>query len=99
MPSQDESVWARLNRNYEKFQEARREHCLHRGGSLRCVGCGRTDRHSEKGWRTYLTLDSELATYCPDCAAPEFGDGVGGRQGPSSQHSSWRAAASGLTLT
>jgi len=57
MPSQDQSVWARLDRNFEKFQEARREHCLQRGGSLCCRECGRPDRDSEKGWRAYLTVD------------------------------------------
>ena len=75
MPSQDESVWARLDGNYEKFQEARREHCLHRGGSLCCVGCGRVDRDGEKGWRAYRTVDDQVATYCPECAEAEFGDG------------------------
>ena len=79
MPSQDESVWARLDRNFERFQEARREHCLHRGGSLCCVGCGRVDRDGENategGEDAPRTLDNQLATYCPDCAEAEFGDG------------------------
>jgi hypothetical protein len=75
MPSQDQSAWARLHRNYEKFQEARREHCLDRGGSLRCVECGRTDRDSEKGWRAYLTVDDQVATYCPECAREDLDDG------------------------
>ena len=74
MPRQDESVWARLDRNFETFQEARREHCLHRGGSLRCVECGRPDRDGEKGWRAYLTIDEQVAVYCPDCAREEFDD-------------------------
>ena len=26
-----------------------------------------------RGWRTFLTVDDELATYCPDCARQEFG--------------------------
>ena len=34
MPSPDQSVWARLGRNFDRFQEARREHCLERGGDL-----------------------------------------------------------------
>jgi len=56
------------------FQEARRGHCLQRAGSLCCLECGRTDRDSEKGWRAYLTVDGEVATYCPDCAEAEFAD-------------------------
>jgi hypothetical protein len=75
MPPQDQSAWARLNRNFKTFQEVRREHCLHRGGSLCCVECGRRDRDGERGWHTYLTVDDELATYCPECAEAEFEDG------------------------
>lgn len=45
---------------------------------LTCVECERTSPpESPVGWRTYLTVDDELATYCPDCAAREFDGGAG----------------------
>jgi hypothetical protein len=69
---QDESVWARLDRNYEKFREARRKHGLHRGGNLCCTACGRPDGDSEKGWRAYLLVDDEVAAYCPECARTQL---------------------------
>lgn len=40
---------------------------------LVCVECGVRD-DGERGWRAYLTVDDEVATYCPDCARKEFGD-------------------------
>jgi hypothetical protein len=46
------------------------------GHDLECVECGRTSPPAEPaGWRAYLTVDDEVAVYCPDCAAREFGDG------------------------
>jgi len=27
-----------------------------------------------RGWRAFLTVDGEVATYCPGCAREEFGD-------------------------
>lgn len=41
---------------------------------LECVECGSMDADAAAGWRTYLTVDDEPATYCPDCAAAEFGE-------------------------
>lgn len=39
-----------------------------------CVECGRESVAGETGWRTYLTVDDEPASYCPACAREEFGD-------------------------
>lgn len=38
-----------------------------------CVECGAGD-YRGYGWRAFLTVDDEVATYCPDCAYQEFGD-------------------------
>lgn len=46
------------------------------GYELRCVECPRTSPPADPGgWRGFLTSDEppETATYCPDCAAREFG--------------------------
>ena len=40
---------------------------------LGCVECGCTSDQEARGWRTHLTFDDELATYCPSCAEAEFG--------------------------
>lgn len=41
---------------------------------LECVECGRTTPPDDPaGWRTYLTVDGETGTYCPECAEREFG--------------------------
>lgn len=42
------------------------------GYELRCTECPRTSPPEDpRGWRAYLTVDGETATYCPDCAARE----------------------------
>lgn len=41
---------------------------------LRCEECGRESEGGADGWRTYLTVDDEPATYCPEHARAEFGD-------------------------
>jgi hypothetical protein len=43
------------------------------GRDLRCEECGREPRRDER-FRAYLTIDDEIAVYCPDCAEWEFGD-------------------------
>lgn len=44
-------------------------------GELRCVECGATSPPEDStGWQAHLTIDGELAVYCPACAAREFGD-------------------------
>ena len=43
-----------------------------RGGTLRCVECGARADDRALGWRAYLTVDDEPATYCPGCAEREF---------------------------
>lgn len=43
------------------------------GDRLECVECGKTSQRG-RGWRAYLTVDDEVATYCPECSEEEFGD-------------------------
>jgi hypothetical protein len=44
--------------------------------AIRCAGCRRPWKDGREPWRTYLTSDEppELVTYCPECAAREFGE-------------------------
>ncbi len=44
--------------------------------TLVCVECGAESEDAER-WKAYLTIDDELAVYCPACAKREFG-GDGG---------------------
>ena len=37
------------------------------------VECGEGSEDDASGWRAFLTVDNELATYCPACAQEEFG--------------------------
>jgi hypothetical protein len=40
-----------------------------------CAECGeRWLAADATRWRAYLTIDDELAFYCPECAEREFGD-------------------------
>ena len=39
---------------------------------LVCVECGREAEGSARDWRAFLTIDDEVATYCPECAEREF---------------------------
>jgi len=41
---------------------------------LACVECGKRAEGSARGWRALLTVDDEVATYCPECAREEFGE-------------------------
>ena len=43
---------------------------------LVCSACGRHADATAEGWRSYLSVDDQLAVYCPDCAADTF-DGPG----------------------
>ena len=38
-----------------------------------CVECGEESEDDVSGWRAFLIVDNELATYCPACAQEEFG--------------------------
>jgi hypothetical protein len=40
--------------------------------SFCCEECGREHRAGERACRAYLTVDDEVAIYCPDCADREF---------------------------
>ena len=42
--------------------------------ALICVECRTISRPGALGWRMYLDVEGDLATYCPGCAAHEFGD-------------------------
>ena len=41
---------------------------------LQCVECGRVSREGERGWAARLTVDDEVAVYCPECDEREFGE-------------------------
>jgi hypothetical protein len=41
---------------------------------LVCAECGKESEGGARCWRPLLTVDDELATYCPDCAREDFGD-------------------------
>lgn len=42
--------------------------------ALVCVECGFESEEGAPGWRAFLTVDGQVATYCPDCAGREFGE-------------------------
>lgn len=48
-----------------------------RNRRLRCAECDRVADDAAHGWRSYLTDDDPplVESFCPDCAAVEFGDG------------------------
>ena len=39
-----------------------------------CVECRKEAERGARGWRMYLTIDDEVAVYCPDRAREEFDD-------------------------
>jgi hypothetical protein len=40
---------------------------------IQCVECCRLSREDEPGWTARLTVDDEVAVYCPGCDEREFG--------------------------
>jgi hypothetical protein len=40
---------------------------------LQCVECGRVSQENERGWTARLTVDDEVAVYCPGCDKREYG--------------------------
>lgn len=44
-----------------------------------CVECAKSSTGKSVDWRAYLTVDGEVAVYCPDCAEREFGERSEGR--------------------
>jgi hypothetical protein len=42
--------------------------------TLVCAECGATSSGEAEGWRAYLDVGGEAATFCPECAESEFGD-------------------------
>jgi hypothetical protein len=55
--------FARLNRALNDLRAGRR---------LVCEACGDASTGLARGWCALLTVDNEIATYCPDCARAEF---------------------------
>jgi hypothetical protein len=41
---------------------------------LECVECGRVSRENQRGWTARLTVDDQVAVYCPECDEREFGE-------------------------
>lgn len=41
---------------------------------LQCVECDALDQGLARGWTMRFDVDDELATFCPECNAREFGD-------------------------
>lgn len=41
--------------------------------TLECIECGKTDQQTH-GWKAHLTIDDNVAVYCPECADREFGE-------------------------
>ena len=41
---------------------------------LQYVERGRVSRENERGWTARLTVDDQVAVYCPECDELEFGD-------------------------
>jgi hypothetical protein len=54
--------------------------------SLECVECGRVSRENEPGWTARLTVDDEIAVYCPECDEREFVAGGGELTPPATFH-------------
>lgn len=42
--------------------------------SLTCADCARISPHGSRAWKAYLSVGSDLAILCPQCAALESGD-------------------------
>lgn len=61
---------------------------------LRCEECGAEAEENAEGWRAYLTVDDEVAGYCPDCSEREFGT-TKEQRGP---ESNWEARTTRATL-
>lgn len=40
---------------------------------LVCVECEKPAPADARGWQAFLTVDDEVALYCPACARREFG--------------------------
>jgi hypothetical protein len=56
---------------------------------LRCQECDHVSDEAARGWRTFLAPDPDepeaapiVATYCPPCAAREFGLSIGAASRP-----------------
>jgi RNase P subunit RPR2 len=40
---------------------------------LQCKECDRVSHENERGWTARLTVDDQVAVYCPECDEREFG--------------------------
>jgi hypothetical protein len=68
----DENVWEELRRTIDESKRDREQRRV-LGSLLRCVECERTD-DGRRGWTLRLTVDDELAAFCPVCDHKEFSD-------------------------
>ena len=53
--------------DFEKLNRALDRICGRRS-VLVCEACGQPSDDAARGWRTYVTIDHRVATYCPECA-------------------------------
>ena len=56
--------FARLNRALDDFRASR--------PSLVCEECDESSTGAARGWRAYLTIDHQVASYCPECTREEL---------------------------
>jgi hypothetical protein len=40
--------------------------------ALVCEECSASATGAARGWRTYLSIDDQVATYCPECAGEQL---------------------------
>jgi hypothetical protein len=62
-------------RRFVRWTAAMREPAPVYTNRLQCCDCNRVSRENELGWTARLTVDDEVAVYCPECDEREFGDG------------------------
>jgi hypothetical protein len=62
----------------------------------RNLECGRVSREDERGWTARLTVDDEVAIYCPECDELEFG--WAGDAATLRESGGTQAPAAGMTL-
>ena len=70
---QECAEWIRQRLIWEEVMGMTRNYPTER--PLVCVECDDAAPPNALGWRTYLTIDGETATYCPECAEWVFDDG------------------------
>jgi hypothetical protein len=67
-------VTARVDQTQLRLREATTElRADLRNRVLECVECATESDGWAVGWEAHLTIDDEVAVYCPPCAEGEFG--------------------------